>query len=286
MSHSLSRRRFLFDTAALAAAAVAVKAADATAAEAKPADMPTIKLGKLEVSRLILGSNPFWGFAHQPGDVGKQMSAYFTDEKIMEVMDEAAELGVTTVACPPDARWIKIYDAYRAKKGKLKVWLAQAHGNPANMKEEITRAADAGADGVFIQGHRVEDHYAEGKFDLVRSWIEHIKSCNLPAGMAAHRADVHPAAEKAGFPTDFYFQCFYRPETYTKEDRDLAIATIQRITKPVIAYKILAAGRIAPAEGFEVALKSIAKKDGICIGIFPKDKPGMLAEDVALACKG
>jgi hypothetical protein len=204
----------------------------------------------------------------------------------MEVMDEAAELGVTTVACPPDARWIKIYDAYRAKKGKLKVWLAQAHGNPANMKEEITRAADAGADGVFIQGHRVEDQYAEGKFDLVRSWIEHIKSCNLPAGMAAHRADVHPAAEKAGFPTDFYFQCFYRPETYTKEDRDLAIATIQRITKPVIAYKILAAGRIAPAEGFEVALKSIAKKDGICIGIFPKDKPGMLAEDVALACKG
>jgi hypothetical protein len=120
MSHSLSRRRFLYDTAALAAAAVAVKAADVTAAEAKPADMPKIKLGKLEVSRLILGSNPFWGFAHQPGDVGKQMSAYFTDEKIMEVLDEAAELGVTTVACPPDARWIKIYDAYRARKGKLK----------------------------------------------------------------------------------------------------------------------------------------------------------------------
>ena len=60
----------------------------------------------------------------------------------------------------------------------------------------------------------------------------------------------------------------------------------EQITKPVVAYKILAAGRIAPAEGFELALSSIAKKDGICVGIFPKDKPGMLAEDVALASKG
>jgi DMSO/TMAO reductase YedYZ molybdopterin-dependent catalytic subunit len=104
------------------------------------------------------------------------------------------------------------------------------------------------------------------------------------AAVAVKAADATAAEAK---PADMpKIQCFYRPETYTKEDRDLAIATIQRITKPVIAYKILAAGRIAPAEGFEVALKSIAKKDGICIGIFPKDKPGMLAEDVALACKG
>lgn len=285
MINPISRREFLADTAALAAAAAAMRGSAGFSGEAKP-ELPRIKLGDVEVSRLILGSNPFWGYAHQPGDLGTQMKEYYTDERIMSLLDEAAELGVTTVASPPDPRWITLYDAYRARGGKLKVWLAQAHGNPKKMKEEIDRAVDAGAAAVFIQGHRAEDYYAQGKFDEVRSWIEHIKSKKVPAGMAAHRADVHPAAEKAGFPTDFYFQCFYRPETYTTEDRDLAVATIKQITnKPVIAYKILAAGRIPAPEGFAFALKCLAAKDGICVGVFPKDKPDMLAQDVALTCR-
>ena len=34
------------------------------AAETPPGQLPKIKLGQLEVSRLILGSNPFFGFSH------------------------------------------------------------------------------------------------------------------------------------------------------------------------------------------------------------------------------
>ena len=58
-------------------------------------------MGSLEVSRLILGSNPFAGYAHCPGDLGKQMVAYFTPERIMQTLDQAADLGVTAVASPP-----------------------------------------------------------------------------------------------------------------------------------------------------------------------------------------
>jgi hypothetical protein len=283
MSGQSTRRAFLAETAGLAAAAVALKASGGFAADATPASFPKIKLGDLEVSRLILGSNPFWGYAHQPGNVAKEMTDYFTDERIVEVLDQAAELGVTTVTAAPDPRWINLYTRYLDNGGKLKIWLAQAHGNPAKMREEIDRAVKAGAKGVFIQGHRAEDHHAWGKFDMVRSWIEHIKSHNLPAGMAAHRPNVHLAAEEEGFPTDFYFQSFYIPETYTPDLRDNAIQTIKKLTKPVIAYKILAAGRTPAAEGFAFALKNIAAKDGMCVGIYPPAKTGMLAEDVGLA---
>jgi len=287
MQQDLTRRDFVKQTALLGAAAAALRAVEgACAAEQQPGELPKIRLGNIEVSRLILGSNPFFGYAHQPGDIGRQMVEYYTDARITEVLAQAAELGITAVAAPPDERWIKLYNRYLDQGGKLRIWIAQPHGDPAKMKEEITRAVKGGAKAAFIQGHRAEDHYAAGKFDLVRSWVEHIKSLGVPAGLAAHRPDVHPAAEKAGFPTDFYFQCFYRPDSYLKEDRDKAIETIRQISKPMVGYKILAAGRLPPEEGFAFALKHLARKDGMCVGVFPKIKPDMLAEDVRLARKG
>lgn len=283
MADQLTRRDLLKHSAFAAAAAAVLGQARGPALAADAAKMPSIRLGSLEVSRLILGSNPFWGYAHQPGDVGRQMTQYYTDERIMAVMDEAAGCGVTTVACPPDERWRKIWETYCSKSGKLKVWLAQCHGDPKQMKEEISVAVKAGCHGVFIQGHRVEDAFLRKQYDMVRSWVDHSKSLNMPTGLAAHRANVHPKAEELGFPTDFYFQCFYIPETYKEEDREKAVATISQIKKPMVAYKILAAGRLPAREAFQTALSRIAAKDGICVGVFPKDQPGQVKEDAQLA---
>lgn len=285
--NDLSRRAFLKETAMLGMAAAAMRTAEmASADEAKSGQLPKIRLGDLEVSRLILGSNPFFGYAHQPGDLGRQMTEYFTDERIIEVLAQAAELGVTAVAAPPQQRWINLWKRYLDGGGKLRVWIAQPDGDPAQMKEEITRAVQGGAKAVFVQGHRVEDQFNAGKKDVVRGWVEHIKSLGVPAGMAAHQPDIHPVAEKEGFPTDFYYQCFFRPDTYRMEERDKAVETIRQIAKPVVGYKILAAGRLPAAEAFAFALRHLAAKDGMCVGVFPKVKPGMIAEDVRLACRG
>ena len=285
MHGPVSRRDLLKNTAFAAAAAAAVNIAPGgrtLAAEAKPV-MPTIRLGSLEISRLILGSNPFWGYAHKPGDIGKQMTDYYTDERIASVMDDAAAYGVTTVTCPPEERWIKIWDKYRQKGDKMKIWVAQCHGRPATMKEEISVAVKAGAQAVFIQGHRVEDAFLRRQYDMVRSWVDHIKSLNVPAGLAAHRPDVHPKAEELGFATDFYFQCLFIPDTYQPAEREKALAVIEKLKKPAIAYKVLAAGRLPAREGFTYALNRIAAKDGICVGVFPKDQPNQVREDAELA---
>ena len=291
MNEELSRRGFLKETALLGAAAMAMRAADAAgAAETTPAGLPKIRLGNVEISRLILGSNPFFGYAHQPGNAGQKMAEYFTDERIMDVMDQAAALGVTTVTSPPSTRWIALFNRYLDRGGKLRVWIAQPHGSAKKMKEEITTAAKGGAKAAFVQGHKVEEQFEQGKMDVLRGWMEHIKSLGMAAGMASHRPDIHPEAEKANFPTDFYFQCFFRvdkhPECYDLECRDKACETIRSITKkPVIAYKILGAGRLPIEEAFSYAFRHLAAKDGVCVGIYNQNKPGMLAEDVGLAVK-
>jgi len=255
----------------------------AGAAEKKPRALPTIRLGSLEVSCLIFGSNPFYGFAHQPGNLGEEMKAYYTDERIMAVLDEAASHGITAIASPPYARWTRLFAQYRKRGGRLRIWLAQPDGPPQNMERDITAAVKAGAGAVFVQGGRVEQQVAEGNFGRLRRWVEHIRSLGVPAGMAAHRPDIHLEAEKRGFPTDFYFQCFYMPSRgFRPEDRQRAIKAIRQIRKPVVGYKILAAGRLQGKEGFTFAFRHLRRKDGVCVGMFPKHQPDQIQENADL----
>jgi hypothetical protein len=273
----MKRREFLRTGAVLAAsgAAVARRSLDGAAFRAgAPAGLPTVRLGALEVSRLILGSNPFWGYSHKSAQLDEEMRRHHTDERIAQILDEAASCGVTAVASPPDERWRKLWVRYAAGGGKLKLWISQCHGNPEQMLAEIDRSVEAGAAAVFIQGARVEEQFGKGRFDTLRTWIEHIKRTGLPAGAAAHWPDVHPELERRGFPTDFYYQCMYnasKTSDYSAAEREKAAATIAQLKKPVIAYKILAAGRLAAAEGFEYAFSRIKRKDGVCVGIYAQN---------------
>ncbi len=248
--------------------------------------LPAIRLGKLKVSRLILGSNPFFGFAHRGGrKLAGDMKAYYTDERIVDVLDEAASLGITAVAAPPYRRWIKLYGRYLDRGGRLRIWIAQPDPDPRAMRQAITAAARGGAKAVFIQGGRADEQFAKGGFDTLRRWLDHIRSFALPAGLASHRGDAHVEYERREMPTDFYFQCFYRPvnERYRRADRDANVAAIREIDgKPVVGYKILAAGRLDPQRAFAFAFRHLRGKDGVCVGVYPPERKHMIAQDVRL----
>jgi hypothetical protein len=269
----MRRRDFLKNGAAIGIAGLAARPASAGGRPARPAAgaLPTIRLGTLEVSRLILGSNPFWGYSHKSAQLDEEMRRYHTDEKIIQILDEAAACGLTALASPPDERWVRLWTRYKAGGGRLAHWISQCHGAPEQMTAEIDRSVRAGASAVFIQGARVEEQFAKGRFDVLRAWIDHIKAAGLPAGAAAHWPEVHPELERRGFPTDFYYQCMYnasKTSDYSVAERDAATKTLQALKKPVVAYKILAAGRLPAAEGFEHAFNHIARKDGVCVGIY------------------
>lgn len=293
MGERRTRREFLKGTALVGAAAAAgcVTALDGVeaVADATPAQrpkLPLIRLGDVEVSRLILGSNPFFGFAHRGGtDIGRQMKEYYTEERVMAVMDAAAERGVTAVWTPCYDRWIRLWNRYREAGGKLKTWIGQPDDRPAQMKDAITACAENGGKAVCIQGVRVDEQVRARRFDVLHEWLEHIKSLGLPAGIATHRPETHLLAEEHGLPTDFYHQCLYQPENYGDTCRDQALATIAKLEKPVVAYKVLAAGRLEPGVAFPHVFERLMPKDGICVGVFPKDDAGQIEENAALVRK-
>ena len=55
----------------------------------------TIRLGSIEVSRLIIGGNPFSGVSHQNPETDLAMKRFFTVERIKQTLRSAEELGIT-----------------------------------------------------------------------------------------------------------------------------------------------------------------------------------------------
>ena len=114
---SNSRRKFLQSSAALAAGLTGVASALEAQSGAAQANMPPgapqtparrsgplapaaqiqvpkMKFGGVEISRMVLGINPFYGFAHYNNNFGSAMKEWYTPDKVCDVMHRANRFGI------------------------------------------------------------------------------------------------------------------------------------------------------------------------------------------------
>ncbi len=105
-----------------------------------------VKLGNLELSRLMLGGNLIGGFAHARGlgYVANLMCRYNTPEKIVETLEIAGHNGINSIntAATYDVGPLK---TYWEKHGQKIKWIASVTPRPmsVNPYEEIEQAVEA-----------------------------------------------------------------------------------------------------------------------------------------------
>jgi len=129
-----TRRSFLRSTAALAtglAGGASLPAqgqggrnpiASAPDSEIK---VPKVKFGKVEISRLILGVNPFYGFGHYNQILGTVMKEWYTEGKVVEVLQRSEKLGINAFNYVHMSRGQPDWERYLAEGGKMHL-IAQA----------------------------------------------------------------------------------------------------------------------------------------------------------------
>ncbi len=256
--------------------------------------MQYVPFKNIQVSRFILGSNPFSGFSHQSPEMDWAMRHYFSTTKIKETLREAEGLGVNTYIARTDFHVMRMWMEYQDEGGGLQ-WFAQTCPEVGSHEVCIQRASTYGAKACHLHGGVMDNAFATGKLDDVQPALDLIRKKDMLAGIAGHNTQVFEWAEQH-LDLDYYMCCYYNPERrdkyaahdpnasefYLEEDRQAMTNLIAQLSRPVIHYKIMAAGRNDPKEAFAFAASKMRENDPVCVGIYQKDKPEILKEDVRL----
>jgi hypothetical protein len=256
--------------------------------------IPKISICNLDVTRFIIGGNPFSGFSHQGTDRDIEMLHYFTTSQIKKTLTQAEKLGINTFIGRCDQHIIRLLMEYRDEGGSIQ-WFAQTCPEMKSIERSVEDAIHGGAVACFIHGGMMDFLLANKQLRDVPNAIEVIKKAGLSAGVAGHDPRVFKWAEEH-LDLDFYMCSYYNAshrdedaemisgklEWFNPVDRDIMVTLIQRLSKPAIHYKILAAGRNDPQEAFSFAVKYMRPKDAVCVGVYTKENPNMLEEDVYL----
>jgi len=308
MSGTMDRREFLKGSlagSAVVTAAMSLEEKTLLAAE-KPGKvsagsgvggLPTGKIGNVTISRLICGGNLIGGWAHSRDliYVSSLLKQYFTDEKIIETLQICEENGINTIIVGTSS--FDVLKKYRDERGGKIQCLVQCVVKPDDLETDVKRAIGGGAVGAFLIGNLGDEWARAGKVDLIGKLLDIIKQNGVIAGVGGHNLDTVVACEEAKLPVDFYMKTHhstsywstrrpdqhkdvidnYNVDNYWDKEPDKTVQYMQKVEKPWIAYKVLAAGAIHPREGFKHALQNGA--DFMCVGMFDFQ----VREDVIIA---
>jgi hypothetical protein len=286
MTTKVDRRTFMKSSVAASIVAANVQARTA----ASP--MPRGKIGNVEISRIICGSNPFYGGAHSRDliYVGKLLRQYCTQEKIFDTLELCEQNGINTMI---EGESLSV--RYRKTRGgKLQALaMVMLEGKDVEtgqtLMEKTQQAIDNGVVGAFIRGAEADRWVQAGKLDLIDKFLALVRKNGLIAGIGAHDRQVPITCEKAGLKPDFHFKTIHHDQYYSAlprekrrsflvdswgpDDHDCiweqypeeTIEFMKTVRTPWIGFKVLAAGAIKPQVGFRYAFENGA--DFLAVGM-------------------
>jgi hypothetical protein len=241
--------------------------------------MPRIQIGGHSLSRLIIGGNPFSGNSHRCPDADREMRDYYTGPRVLETLRRAEKWGVNTFQSRGDNHMIRLVNDYRLEGIRLQ-WIAQTASERADIFANITQIANAGAIGIYHHGSRTDRLWHEGRIDEVEAYLRAIRDAGCLVGLGTHIPEVLAYSEEHGWDVDFYMASLFMlsrrpgddgaPELFRNSDRAVMLEAIRATPKPVLAFKILGAGRLNADAAFAETLAGIKPTDGVVVGVFTK----------------
>jgi len=308
MTSEMNRRTFVKGT--LLSGAGLTLAADARAlAQPNPAGnapaaqgaLPKGKIGRMEVSRVLLGGNLLTHYTHSRDlqYVYRLAAHYNTDEKIMETLAVAEANGINTVSMHNPPHPISVLRRYRKERGGKIQWIicptAPVEPDMVKYRREVEDLVKDGCEAIYLWGVHADALVQNDRIDLVAKAVDCAKEFGVLSGVGCHALDVVKACERHGVKADFYIKTFHHHHYPTGPKPDQLKAAyseypgywcrnpeetaefMKTVQKPWIAFKTMAAGAIPPKDAFQYVLTYGA--DFILAGMFDFE----IAEDVQIA---
>jgi hypothetical protein len=252
--------------------------------------VPKMRFGNVEISRLVLGVNPFYGFAHYNKNFSAAMKEFYTQDRVCSVMHQCNRYGINAFNYVHVDRAPQDWARFVAEGGKMHLIIQVTAGVDETMLAKTLQPL-----AMQRQGEVVDNAYQHGDMNSVKEWCKKVRDLGVQVGVGTHIPEVIAKIEEENWDVDFYSGCVYNRrrtvdewkkvlngeimemtgDIYMQSDPPRMYRVLRQTKKPCFAFKILAAGRI-PDKGiesaFRTAFESIKATDGVYVGMFPRVK--------------
>jgi hypothetical protein len=295
-----SRRDFLKGATTVAASLVVPAALRAETSDL----LPTVSLGRHRVTRLIVGSNPMYGYSHFNHLYDQHMLEWFTDERVVNLLLDCEKKGINTWQASFNYAMKRQIPRLRDAGGKIQFICLAASWHydekwprtPEAILDGTVKCAQAAMEfnpiGIAFHGGATDILFRAGKIDLLKTYIDRVHDMGTLAGISTHNPAILDTLREKDFPNDFYMTGLHyltrHPEDWMKEigttpldegwiasDPPKMAEAVRKVNKPALVYKVLGAGRKCGSEeqkrkAIEWAFKNIKPTDATIIGLYPR----------------
>lgn len=238
--------------------------------------VPRGKIGNLEVSRLILGGNLIGGWAHSRDliYVSELIKRYHTKERVFKTFWMAEECGINTFMGNP-VLYPMMAEYFSEAGGEIQ--FISDCGGSRSMLDNMQEAIDNGCAACYIHGGMADSLVASSQYDEIARAFEVVRKNGIPVGLGAHQLSTVQGAVEHGIIPDFWMKTYHHGNYWSAKnpsehdnifchDPEAVREFMAARTEPWIAFKVLAAGAIEPADGFRYAYEGGA--DFVCVGMY------------------
>jgi hypothetical protein len=291
-------RRSVLEGAGLTLSAKGLGAASSSGV----APLPKVRLGDHEITRLIVGANPFGGISHISRLLDAHMREWMTLDRIVETLHRCEQNGINTWQLHYCDETLAALSRHRAEGGKLQA-IVLSEGALKTDPTLIREAAKLKPLGIVHHGGLTDQRFRNGEMDTVRDYLKRVRDSGVMVGLSMHNPLVMDYVEERNWDIDFYMTCLHQvsrtPEenrkllgaqllgkAFLEEDRVRMCSYIRRTRKKCLAFKVLGAGRLIGTaaevqQAFQFVFANIKPQDAIIVGMYPRFKDEV-GEDAGL----
>jgi len=259
--------------------------------------MPVGKIRDLSLGRLICGSNLISMNMHARDlrYVNALAAHYNTEERIFMTLKLCEAYGVNSIVLKHhNFRRFRLSRYWKEWGGKTD-WIADVITTDIDKYEKLlVEHLSLGASAAYLWGGASDIWYGQNKQRNIVKAVEIMRKYEVPVGVCAHHLEPIKFCEAEGLEVDFYMKTLHHDRYWSAHpkanrrlmemykgnssdhrqyhdnlfcrDHDETIEFMQSVKVPWIAFKVLAAGAIAPKDAFRDAFAGGA--DFICLGMF------------------
>jgi hypothetical protein len=251
--------------------------------------MKEVTICNIVFSKIICGTNPFYGHSHFSDARNAEYLGRFDDETIERTIQRCISMGINTVESCANERIVSILSRLRDKNPEPIHFIGSTRidetSDIKSHQQKLSFLIENLAEVCVVHAQYVDRPRKGDDIRGLPQLIEKIHDAGLLAGISTHRVDTVELCERQGYEIDTYLfplnlSGFIYPDYKGTESVQERINIVRNTSKPFILIKALGAGRIPPDEGLHFIAENAKSNDLISIGFGTGDEVSEVVEHV------